>query len=134
MNRRFNAYRFSFRIPSQPTPVKPTHYLHLPIPSQNINPHEPLLSGFEKVDASDQGVEVYHRKYKKVLVIGQHEFYTAEKTEVVEEEGCEVGYHTCFSVKGEWKKVADHSRGWVNLAGLRLVAKKEQSKPSNSLS
>ena len=33
-------------------------------------------------------------------------------------------YDTMFSVKGDWDKVPDYSRGWVNLSGLKLSTKK----------
>jgi hypothetical protein len=68
---------------------------------------------------------VCHRKYRKVLVVSQHEFYTAEKGEILEEEGQAVAYNTAFSVKGEWPKLADYSRGWLNLGGLRVSSRKE---------
>ena len=45
---------------------------------------------------------------------------------MVEEEGKEVVYDTMFSVKGDWDKVPDYSRGWVNLSGLKLSTKKEK--------
>jgi len=38
----------------------------------------------------------------------------------MEEEGKEVVYSTVFSVKGDWPKLVDYSRGWVNLTGLRI--------------
>jgi len=40
---------------------------------------------------------------------------------MLEEGGQPVVYSTVFSVKGDWNKVADYSRGWVNLAGVRVV-------------
>lgn len=31
-----------------------------------------------------------------------------------------------FSVKGEWDKLADYSRGWLNLSGMRVSMRKEE--------
>lgn len=64
---------------------------------------------------------MYHRKYKKILVVNQHDFYTAEHAQTVTENNAEVAYNTLFSVKGEWEKLSDFSRGWINLAGLRVA-------------
>jgi len=43
---------------------------------------------------------ISHRCYKKILVINQHDFYTAEKSELLEEDGHQVAYNIVFSVKG----------------------------------
>ncbi len=64
---------------------------------------------------------ICHRYYKKILVIQQHDFITAEKCESVMEGNSLNSYNTVFSVKGEWEKVEDHSRGWIHLAGLRAA-------------
>lgn len=77
-------------------------------------------------------MEVCQRKYKKVLVINQHEFYTAEKSEMVVEKGREVAYTTVFSVKGDWSKVADHCRGWINLAGVKVSVQKDKEEENGS--
>ena len=81
---------------------------------------------------TEQGVEVCRREYKKVLVINQHQFYTGERSEVVEEEGRGfVGYQVAFGVKGEWPVAGEWSLGWVNLAGSRAYLAAEGE--SNSL-
>ena len=76
---------------------------------------------------------MFHRKYKKVLVISQHQFYTAEKAEIVEEDNKDVVYNTMFSVKGEWNKLPDYSRGWINLSGLKISSRKQNFQGSTSL-
>lgn len=81
---------------------------------------------------TQSGVEINHRCYKKILVIQQHEFYTGEKCELVEGKK-EIAYHTVFSVKGEWEQAANHSRGWINLAGLRVSVEEGDEDHSTSL-
>jgi len=41
---------------------------------------QPLLTARELLSTTEAGVQVFQRKYKKVLVINQHEFYIAEKS------------------------------------------------------
>ena len=55
-------------------------------------------------------MSICHRFYKKILVIQQHDFITAEKCESFIEKKSAVAYNTIFSVKGDWQKVKDHSR------------------------
>ena len=84
------------------------------------------------MESSEGGVELCHRKYKKVLVINQHEFYTGEKSELIQEIGTDVAYTTVFSVKSDCNKLADHSRGWINLAGLKASIKKEHEEEAST--
>lgn len=99
-NKRFNSYRFTFQIPLKENSILPKDYLELQLQGEKFNLHEPLLLAKEKVSVTENKLEVFHRKYKKILVINQHEFYNAEKAVLIQEEGSEVVYNTIFSVKG----------------------------------
>lgn len=48
------------------------------------------------------------------------------------EKGREVAYTTVFSVKGDWSKVADHCRGWINLAGVKVSVQKDKEEENGS--
>ena len=50
----------------------------------------------------------------------------------MQEKGVETAYCTVFSVKGDWNKVADHSRGWVNLAGMKATIHKEEGEEAGT--
>lgn len=52
---------------------------------------------------------------------------------MAEEGKKEIAYHTVFSVKGEWEQAADHNRGWINLAGLRVSVEEGDEDHSTSL-
>ena len=55
------------------------------------------------MEKTEGGVELCRRQYKKVLVIGEHEFFTGEKSILLqEEEEKKVGYRVAFGVKGSW--------------------------------
>jgi hypothetical protein len=59
------------------------NYLKLHVGS-DVSEHEPLLEKKKNISKTDSGVEIWHRCYKKILVIQQHEFYTAEKCQLLE--------------------------------------------------